>query len=291
MITIILLPLLVFIGFAVYHKFRNQHFTILDTIKDAWQTYVIKNQYYLYWGVAVVILAVISFVFPYSIGRSLEKTSSFLLYGFLIVGGLGGFILLLKKLFTGSFYLDRDTSFGSASFTPAEILAGAGLIYIPESNGKYLYIGGGYFNSLEGHLLTVAGSRSGKGVSIIVPNLLLPNLDSFLVTDPKGELAFMTAKFQSQALGKKVIILDPWGEQKRLGAKHGIPASGFNPLDFIKANPEELSDGCGLVADMIVPNNPNAKEPFWDNSARAIIKVYLMHLITKYPEKEHNLYR
>ncbi len=42
------------------------------------------------------------------------------------------------------------------------------------------------------HILTVAGSRAGKGVSLIVPNLLFwPG--SVIAIDPKGELATVTA--------------------------------------------------------------------------------------------------
>src|SRR5271166_5979410 len=42
------------------------------------------------------------------------------------------------------------------------------------------------------HVLTIAGSRAGKGVSLIIPNLLFyPG--SALVIDPKGENARITA--------------------------------------------------------------------------------------------------
>ena len=42
------------------------------------------------------------------------------------------------------------------------------------------------------HLLTIAGSRAGKGVSLIIPNLLFYE-GSALVIDPKGENARVTA--------------------------------------------------------------------------------------------------
>src|SRR5271166_1286351 len=41
------------------------------------------------------------------------------------------------------------------------------------------------------HILTVAGSRAGKGVSLIVPNLIWYE-GSALVIDPKGENAAIT---------------------------------------------------------------------------------------------------
>jgi type IV secretory pathway TraG/TraD family ATPase VirD4 len=48
-----------------------------------------------------------------------------------------------------------------------------------------------------GHCVTVAGSRAGKGVSVIVPNLCLyPG--SAVVIDPKGENATLTAARRGQ---------------------------------------------------------------------------------------------
>jgi type IV secretion system protein VirD4 len=55
--------------------------------------------------------------------------------------------------------------------------------------------------------LTVAGSRSGKSVSII-GNLLFYK-GSVLATDPKGELANITA-LRRQELGQEVYVLDPF---------------------------------------------------------------------------------
>ena len=58
------------------------------------------------------------------------------------------------------------------------------------------------------HIMTVAGSRAGKGRWLLVPNLLLyPG--SALVLDPKGELAAITAR-RRQEMGQKVFIIDPF---------------------------------------------------------------------------------
>jgi type IV secretion system protein VirD4 len=54
------------------------------------------------------------------------------------------------------------------------------------------------------HVLLVAGSRAGKGVSYVIPNLLLYE-GSVLAIDPKGELARETAK-RRVAMGQKVIV-------------------------------------------------------------------------------------
>ena len=63
------------------------------------------------------------------------------------------------------------------------------------------------------HALTVAGTRAGKGASLIVPNLLLyPG--SVLAIDPKGELARITGRRRKE-LGNKLVVLDPFGENGR----------------------------------------------------------------------------
>ena len=67
------------------------------------------------------------------------------------------------------------------------------------------------------HVMTIAGSRAGKGVSLIVPNLLLYE-GSALVIDPKGENASITAgrrgfgtRNGGPGLGQDVYVLDPFG--------------------------------------------------------------------------------
>lgn len=53
------------------------------------------------------------------------------------------------------------------------------------------------------HIITIAGSRSGKGRSAIIPNLLVwPG--SCVVTDPKGENATRTAELRSCRSGRRI---------------------------------------------------------------------------------------
>ncbi|HZV20267.1 MAG TPA: type IV secretory system conjugative DNA transfer family protein, partial [Hyphomicrobiales bacterium] len=66
------------------------------------------------------------------------------------------------------------------------------------------------------HMLTIAGSRAGKGVSLIIPNLIFYE-GSAVVIDPKGENARITAgrrgkgtKAAGPGLGQSVHVLDPF---------------------------------------------------------------------------------
>src|ERR1043166_578423 len=58
-------------------------------------------------------------------------------------------------------------------------------------------------SSDDRHLLLVAGSRAGKGVSYVIPNLLLYEGSVFAI-DPKGELAQITARGRAERLRQQV---------------------------------------------------------------------------------------
>lgn len=64
------------------------------------------------------------------------------------------------------------------------------------------------------HVMTIAGSRAGKGVSLIVPNLIFYE-GSALAVDPKGENATITAGRRGKA--------PPWrGTSLGQDCNHGI---------------------------------------------------------------------
>lgn len=94
--------------------------------------------------------------------------------------------------------------------------------YRPQ-DGNRLFLGladGNHYIGVEDsrHILVVAGSRGGKGVSSIIPNLLTYR-GSVLVMDPKGELARITARQRAEGLKQKVFILDPFGVSGKGGKK------------------------------------------------------------------------
>lgn len=61
------------------------------------------------------------------------------------------------------------------------------------------------------HVLILASSRSGKGRSLLIPNLLTYS-GGVVVIDPKGENAQLTARRRRQLNGDgRVFVLDPWG--------------------------------------------------------------------------------
>jgi type IV secretion system protein VirD4 len=120
------------------------------------------------------------------------------------------------------------------------------------------------------HMLSIAPTRSGKGVSLIIPNLLT-YVGSALVVDPKGENAWVTADRRRQ--GHKTVIVDPWGEvNRRYGAMAGVtePIARFNPLAGLDPGSDEYVDDVAALADAIIISE-GTREPHWDNSARELV--------------------
>ena len=125
------------------------------------------------------------------------------------------------------------------------------------------------------HVCTFAGSRAGKGRSVIIPNMLhWPG--SALATDPKGELAAITARARDQ-LGQSVHVLDPFGVTAGTAAAPFV--TGFNPIEAMREG--SLIEDAALVSDALVV--VEGSDPHWDESARAFIEGVLLHVRT-WPE-------
>jgi type IV secretion system protein VirD4 len=169
--------------------------------------------------------------------------------------------------------------FGSARFAHDDEL-----FTLKKTEGYY--IGQGHLFDDLGHLLTVAGTRGGKGTNIIVPNLLdAGNIQtSWVVIDPKGENAAITARYQREK-GQNVIILNPWG----LLADQVGEAQTYNPLDMVDISSIHFVDDVQIVAEMIVPVEGSAKDPFWADCARSVVVGLLLYILTEKPKEEQSL--
>jgi type IV secretion system protein VirD4 len=134
-----------------------------------------------------------------------------------------------------------------------------------------------FWSADDRHLMTIAGSRAGKGRGLIIPNLLAYR-GSVICIDPKGENAAVTAAYRRDTLGQNVVILDPFGVlrgEARLKPMMG----GFNPLEGLSLDSEELIDEVNGLADALVISD-NSHDPHWNESARIFLRgVILLTLI------------
>ena len=133
------------------------------------------------------------------------------------------------------------------------------------------------------HVCLIATSRAGKGRSAIIPNLLTwPG--SALVIDPKGQNAYVTALTRgnggpglTDTLGQRVRIVDPLGEIRDDKLRPYI--ARFNPLAELDLQGADYVERVGLIADALVVPSPNAKDSFFDNSARALISGLIDYVL------------
>lgn len=125
------------------------------------------------------------------------------------------------------------------------------------------------------HAMAIAGTRSGKSLTLLIPNLLrYPG--SVLALDPKGELVRATAAARRR-MGQKVIVLDPFGVSGETTASH----NPFTELDGIEI--ENVSADAAQLADaLIISNN---RDPHWTDSAKNLVRGLILHLIDRYPQK------
>lgn len=127
----------------------------------------------------------------------------------------------------------------------------------------------------DGHLLTVAPTRSGKGVGCVIPNLLTyPG--SVVVTDPKGENYAVTARAR-RTLGQAVHAFDPFDVVDGTAA--------FNPLNIVDAASADAIDDARLLADMLVVSEGKggADHAFWSEEARALLAGLILHVAASAP--------
>jgi type IV secretion system protein VirD4 len=119
---------------------------------------------------------------------------------------------------------------------------------------------GGGFLIADGpeHVMLHAPTRTGKGVGIVIPNLLSwPH--SVVVLDIKRENFAATAGFRAGS-GHRVMMFDPLEPEGR--------TVRFNPLAHIdRSEPAAVLDELQRMAVMLFPGHDHA-DPFWSEAAR-----------------------
>jgi type IV secretion system protein VirD4 len=146
---------------------------------------------------------------------------------------------------------------GSARFaTPGDVreagLMGTEGIVVGKLNGRFLQFPGQQF------CLLAAPTRSGKGVSFVIPNLLnWPG--SCVVLDIKLENFLLTSGYRARHK-QKVFLFNPYAEDGR--------THRWNPLDGISRDPNLRVGDLLALATSLYPANPGDKDAFWADSAK-----------------------
>ena len=181
----------------------------------------------------------------------------------LLASGAG---VLLVAVAAGAALRPRPRSLhGDAGFARRREIAAAGLlgshgIILGRLGRRYLMLGG------QQGVALAAPPRAGKGVGVVIPNLLnWP--DSVIVTDVKKENWTITAGYR-RARGHVVHLFDPLSPR----------TARWNPFTYVSAQPDLRIDGVQKIADMFYTEVPGT-DPFWIASARSLflgIGLYLL---------------
>jgi type IV secretion system protein VirD4 len=166
---------------------------------------------------------------------------------------------------------NKGALLGTATWSASAPLWQSGMILLGlDDRGREV----GYID--DRHMVTVAGSRGGKGVSMILPNLRRwPG--SCVVLDPKGENATATAAARAAIPGHKVVVIDPHEIAKVAAALRG----SFNPLDLIDANEDDAIDLAAAIGDAVMIGSGDGKDIHWNESARQIFEAALLYVATE----------
>jgi len=170
----------------------------------------------------------------------------------LITVGLGGAIVLATKL------LKKPAHYGDARFgriLDAEkrgLLTGKGLI-------MGLLKGSTLTSDAPAHALVVGPTRSGKGVSFVIPNGYVWQ-GSSVWFDPKRENMQALASHR-KTLGDKVFVFSP-GERN---------SHRYNPLDFVNRDERMATDSL-VVASFLIPDDGRE---IWGRSARILLAAMI----------------
>jgi type IV secretion system protein VirD4 len=140
----------------------------------------------------------------------------------------------------------------------------------------------------EGHLLTAAATRTGKGVGVVVPNALL-YAGGMVVTDIKGANFFMTHR-KRLALGQEVVVLDPFLETVNIAGVSAGASKPFrytcNPLDIIRTDREDALDEARMLASMLIQDEEGPNRHFSDE-AKAFCTGLILHVCFLFAHEPH----
>ena len=123
------------------------------------------------------------------------------------------------------------------------------------------------------HVIAFAPPGSGKTTSFVIPTAQDWS-GGLLVLDVKREVYQKTAGHRSAA-GHRILVMDPSRDEP--GLVH------WNPLLAVRDFPEDVTDVSELAL-LLLPDHKGS-DPFWRQSARALLEGIILHVLYALPEK------
>ena len=157
------------------------------------------------------------------------------------------------------------TTYGSARWADAADvrkarLAGPSGVFLGLHEGRYLRHDG------PEHVLTVAPTRSGKGVGLVVPTLLSWPF-SVVVHDIKGENWHLTAGWRSRF--SHCLLFNPTDPR----------SAAYNPLLEVRRGAHEVRDVQNIADILVDPEGALERRNHWEKTSHALLVGAILHVL------------
>ena len=170
----------------------------------------------------------------------------------------------------------RASLHGDARFAKSGELARHGLfkatddgVLVGRFRGRLVRLSGQQFAILA------APTRSGKGVGVVIPNLL-EYRESMVVLDIKQENYELTSGWRA-AQGQEVFLFNPFAEDRR--------THRWNPLSYVSGNPAFRVSDLMSIAAMLYPDGAEDQK-FWVSQARNAFMAFSLFLFEAWDDAE-----
>jgi type IV secretion system protein VirD4 len=129
------------------------------------------------------------------------------------------------------------------------------------------------FADAEGSVVVFAPQGSGKGVGIVVPNLLsYPG--SVICTDPKGENHAITGRARAG-----------FGAVYGLDVAHPELSHRFNPLDVVRRDDLLAVDDCRRLAELLMPKDGREEDDHWRKRSVSVLTGVMLYVLERYEDE------
>ena len=176
---------------------------------------------------------------------------------------MGLYLLMLYGIFKSK----SQSIHGEARFATASDVAQKDMfkssetaIVVGKMNGKLVQFSGQQF------VILAAPTRSGKGVGIVIPNLLTYQ-GSMVVLDIKQENFDLTSGWRASQ-GQKVFLFNPFAEDGR--------THRWNPLTYVSSDKNFRVSDLMSIAAMLYPDG-SADQKFWVSQSRNAFLAFTLY--------------
>ncbi len=188
-----------------------------------------------------------------------------------VSGGFAGIVVAIGMSVWRAREAKQAQTYGSARWASLSEVQSAGML---RDDGVVLGKLGIRYLRHDGpeHVLCFAPTRSGKGVGLVVPTLLVWQ-GSAIVHDIKGENWTLTAGFRSKF--SRVLLFDPTN----------AASAAYNPLLEVRRGEWEVRDVQNVADVLVDPEGSLEKRNHWEKTSHALLVGAILHVLYAEPDK------